>query len=333
MTTMEPQTSLDAPVAPDLLPTCTRALRAAENYRGAVRHAVAGFVAPVGPVEPALLEREQVAAHGYAWLATYVTALREMLRWAQWLESEGRLGELEALLLQAAFGEYLQQMTGGIALSQVEIVRPMDLGVGPEMAVALQDDPAVKSLVARGNTQKVRARIAELIAQGREAGDFGETGLGDETLQMVREQFHKLADDYRAAAHQWHLNDELIPLEVIQQLAELGIFGLTVPEDFGGLDLGKTAMCVVTEELSRGYIGLGSLPTRSEIAAGLHRPGLAPHPLGDRRRADPPGRHRAAAAKMAAGHRLGRDPAHGGLHGTGHRLGPGRAQDPGGARR
>jgi (2S)-methylsuccinyl-CoA dehydrogenase len=90
---------------------------------------------------------------------------------------------------------------------------------------------------------------------------------------MVREQFHKLADDYRAAAHQWHLNDELIPLEVIQQLAELGIFGLTVPEDFGGLDLGKTAMCVVTEELSRGYIGLGSLPTRSEIAAELIRLG------------------------------------------------------------
>jgi len=269
MTTMESKTSLDAPVAPDLLPTCTRALRAAEKYRGAVRHAVAGFVAPLGPVEPALLEREQVAAHGFAWLATYVTALREMLRWAQWLESEGRLGELEALLLQAAFGEYLQQMTGGIALSQVEIVRPRDLGVGPEMDAALQDDPAVKSLVARGNTQKVRARIAELIAQGREAGNFGETGLGDETLQMVREQFRKVADDYRAAAHRWHLNDELIPLEVIQQLAELGIFGLTVPEEFGGLAMGKTAMCVVTEELSRGYIGLGSLPTRSEIAAEL----------------------------------------------------------------
>jgi (2S)-methylsuccinyl-CoA dehydrogenase len=273
MTTMETQASFDPPVVPDLLSTCTRALRAAEKFRGAVRYAVAGFVAPAGPVEPALLEHEQVATHGFAWLATYVTALREMLRWAQWLDSESRLGELEALLLQAAFGEYLQQMTGGIALSQVEIVRPRDLGVGPEMAQALQDEPAVKSLVARGNTQIVRARIAELIAQGREAGDFGETGLGDETLQMVREQFHKLADDYRAAAHQWHLNDELIPLEVIQQLAELGIFGLTVPEAFGGLDLGKTAMCVVTEELSRGYIGLGSLPTRSEIAAELIRLG------------------------------------------------------------
>jgi (2S)-methylsuccinyl-CoA dehydrogenase len=271
MTTMEPQTSFDAPVAPDLLPTCNGALRAAEKYRGAVRYAVAGFVAPLGPAEPALLEREQVAAHGYAWLATYVTALREMLRWAQWLEAEGRLGELEALLLQAAFGEYLQQMTGGIALSQVEIVRPRDLGVGPEMVVALQDDSSVKSLVARGNTQAVRARIAALIAQGREAGNFGETGLGDETLQMMREEIRKLAEDHRAAAHRWHLNDEMIPLEVVQQLAELGIFGLTVPEAFGGLDQGKTAMCVVTEELSRGYIGLGSLGTRSEIAAELIR--------------------------------------------------------------
>jgi (2S)-methylsuccinyl-CoA dehydrogenase len=74
-------------------------------------------------------------------------------------------------------------------------------------------------------------------------------------------------------AHQWHLKDELIPLPVVNQLAELGVFGLTVPEEFGGLGLGKLAMCVVTEELSRGYIGLGSLGTRSEIAAELIRLG------------------------------------------------------------
>jgi (2S)-methylsuccinyl-CoA dehydrogenase len=52
-------------------------------------------------------------------------------------------------------------------------------------------------------------------------------------------------------------------------MSELGVFGLTIPEQYGGLGLGKIAMCVVTEELSRGYIGVGSLGTRAEIAAEL----------------------------------------------------------------
>jgi (2S)-methylsuccinyl-CoA dehydrogenase len=52
-------------------------------------------------------------------------------------------------------------------------------------------------------------------------------------------------------------------------MGELGVFGLTIPEEYGGLGLGKVSMCVVTEELSRGYIGVGSLGTRSEIAAEL----------------------------------------------------------------
>ncbi len=260
-------------VLPDLLTACTGALEAAEGFLGEARRAVAALIAPKGRVDPALLEREQFAAHGYAWLATYVMALEQMLHWAERLEAAGTLRELDGLILQAAFGEYLQQMTGGIALSQVEIVRPVDLGLEAAAVRALQGDPAVEALVVRGNTSAVRMRLAALLAEGMDSGDFGESGLHDETLDMVRDQFRKVAEDHREAAHGWHLKDELIPLEVIEQLAELGIFGLTVPEDFGGLGLGKTAMCVVTEELSRGYIGLGSLGTRSEIAAELIRLG------------------------------------------------------------
>ena len=72
-------------------------------------------------------------------------------------------------------------------------------------------------------------------------------------------------------AQGWHERDELIPDQVVEAVAGLGVFGLTVPEAHGGLGLGKAAMCVVTEELSRGYIGVGSLGTRSEIAAELIR--------------------------------------------------------------
>ncbi len=259
-------------VLPDLLPACTEALTAAQQYLEAARRSVAELVAPAGKVDAALMEREQFAAHGYAWLATYVAALEQTLRWAERLDQSGALRELERLMLQAAFGEYLTQMWGGIALSQGEVVRPSDLGV-PDDAVHAIYTPAVKALTEAGNTSAVRARIAQLIEEGFDSGDFGAPGLEDETLDLVRDQFRKFADDHMEAAHDWHLKDDLIPIEVIEQLAELGVFGLTVPEENGGLGMGKTAMCVVTEELSRGYIGLGSLGTRSEIAAELIRLG------------------------------------------------------------
>jgi (2S)-methylsuccinyl-CoA dehydrogenase len=261
----------DSPILPELLALCAEALAAAESYGVAARGTVTALVAPGGKVDAGLLEREQFAAHGYAWLATYVAALREMLHWAERLEATGQLGDLEQLMLQAAYGEYLNQMTGGIALSQVEVLRPADMGLGEAEVAALQT-PAVKKLRATGNGNTQRMRIAGHLAEGR----FGEAGLADEMLEMIRDQFHKVAEDHKDAAHDWHLKDELIPIAVVEQLASLGVFGLTVPEDFGGSGLGKLAMCVVTEELSRGYIGLGSLGTRSEIAAELIRLGGTP---------------------------------------------------------
>jgi len=194
-----------------------------------------------------------------------------MLHWAERLQAAGQLGDLEKMLLQAAYGEYLNQLAGGLALSQVEVLRPADLGLGGEDIRALAT-PAVTRLMAGGNGNALRMAIAQHLVDGR----FGEAGLADEMLEMIRDQFRKVAEDHKEDAHEWHLKDELIPLEVVQQLAGLGVFGLTVPEDFGGAGLGKLAMCVVTEELSRGYIGLGSLGTRSEIAAELIRLGGTP---------------------------------------------------------
>jgi (2S)-methylsuccinyl-CoA dehydrogenase len=257
---------------PNLLETCGRALEAALAYRGAARDALARQIAPDGKVDAARLESEQFAAHGFAWLATYVAALEQELDWARRLDADGKLGELEALQVQAAFGEYMQQLIGGIALSQVEVFRPSDLGLDAPVAV-LRSDPGAATLIAAGNGNAVRMRIAALLRDAVGSGQFGDPAFDDETLELVREQFRKVADEHIEAAHRWHLDDALIPLEVIEQLAQLGIFGLTVPEDYGGLGMGKTAMCVVTEELSRGYIGLGSLGTRSEIAAELIRLG------------------------------------------------------------
>ncbi len=253
---------------PDLLPLCARALTVAESYAAQARGSVERLVAPGGKLDANLLDREQRAAHGLSWLTTYVTALRQTLDWAQRLSDGGQLGEREALICQTAFAEYLAQMTGGLPMSQGEILRPSDLDMQAE-ASAFAADPSVAALTRNGAGNAVLMRLAELIADS----EFGDAALDDDSLTMIREQFRRFADDHRDDAHEWHRQDAYIPMSVIEALAELGIFGLTVPENYGGLGLGKLAMCVVTEELSRGYIGLGSLGTRSEIAAELIRLG------------------------------------------------------------
>jgi (2S)-methylsuccinyl-CoA dehydrogenase len=259
----------DAMPPQDLLPLCRDALSAADALAGQVRNAVAARVAPDGRIDAARLEAEQFAAHGYAWLATYVEALRQMLGWAERCQAAGRFGALESLLLQVAYGEYLHQMAGGIAMSQGEIVRPDDLGLSEADLKAFRID-AVKTLARRGNTTGARQRIAALLGEG----EVPEAGLDDETLILMRDQFRRFADEKIApACQEWHIRDVLIPLPLVEELSALGVFGLTVPESYGGLGMGKMAMCVVTEELSRGYIGVGSLGTRSEIAAELIRLG------------------------------------------------------------
>ncbi len=260
--------STPSPLIQNPIAACAATLPAAEALFQAARAAVRVLLSDKSGVSADLLEQNQFQAHGLAWLATYVESLREMHGWAARLQTGGRFGEMEALILQAAFGEYLSQMAGGIAMNQGEVVRPQDMGVSTAQQNAFFTD-AVNHLIQRGNTAQVRERIAQLIAENAGAVTFGDTGL-DETHAMIRDQFHRFAEERVAPfAHDWHMKNELIPIEVVNQMGELGVFGLTIPEQLGGLGLGKMAMCVVSEELSRGYIGVGSLGTRSEIAAEL----------------------------------------------------------------
>ena len=221
-----------------------------------------------GRVSATLIELNQTAAHGLAWLATYVESLKQMQKWAETLQTEGRFGETEQLILQISFGEYLNQILGGIPMSQNEIVRLSDLGLTSEDTAVLADD-SVMALVSNGNGQGARLRLVELMQENNADVIVGASGL-DEELEMIREQFRRYSlDRIEPVAHEWHLNDELIPMEIIEELAELGVFGLTIPEEYDGLGMSKASMAVVSEELSRGYIGVGSLGTRSEIAAEL----------------------------------------------------------------
>ncbi|SFE46350.1 acyl-CoA dehydrogenase family protein [Roseivivax sediminis] len=255
-------------VLPDLLALTGAAIAPTEAILETAKARVRAMTEEDGRVSSRLVEAHQTAAHGLAWLATYVESLRQMHAWAQALDAEGQLSEVEALILQIAFGEYLWQIYGGIQMNQGEVVRLQDMGLGQDDQRALMDD-AVMTLTQGGNSQAARLRLVELMQERSAEITVGRSGL-EEELEMIREQFRRYAvDKIEPHAHDWHLKDELIPMEVIEELSGMGVFGLTIPEEYGGLGLSKASMCVVSEELSRGYIGVGSLGTRSEIAAEL----------------------------------------------------------------
>ncbi|OAN82355.1 acyl-CoA dehydrogenase [Sulfitobacter pontiacus] len=255
-------------VIDDLLATTRSTLAPVDRLLEAAKSAVRATVSQDGKVSNTLVEENQTAAHGLAWLATYAQSLHQMQLWAEKLDADGTFSETEQLIHQIGFGEYLCQISGGIQMNQGEILRLHDLGVSTTDQNAFSN-AGITTLQQRGNSQAARTRLVELMQEQSANITVGRSGL-DEELEMIREQFRRYAvEKVEPFAHEWHLKDELIPIEVINELAEMGVFGLTIPEEFGGFGLSKASMCVVSEELSRGYIGVGSLGTRSEIAAEL----------------------------------------------------------------
>ncbi len=228
-----------------------------------------------GRVDAARLDAEQHAAHGLAWLATYVRTLRELTAYSERLSAEGRFGAMEEMLVRIGAGEYCAQALNGIPMSQGEIVRLSAFGFD-HGEIAQFYTPSVAALIDDGNTAENRARVIDLMRQSSGMLVQGDAGL-DETLEAIRSEMHRFSQaEIAPHAHHWHEQNAYIPIEVIGQMAELGVFGLTIPEEFGGMGLSKVSMCVVSEELSRGYIGVGSLGTRSEIAAELIQGGGTP---------------------------------------------------------
>ncbi|MDG1282095.1 MAG: acyl-CoA dehydrogenase family protein [Pseudorhodobacter sp.] len=253
----------ESPLMVDVLTLTGEALPEVEALFERAREALRGLVTEGGKISASLMETHQNAAHGLSWLATYTEALRQLRAWAGRLDDAGSFGEMETLILQIGFGEYLAQIRGGIPMSQNEMMRLSDLGLD------WAPNDAVARLCAAGNTSAARSRLVALMQDNHGRATFGATGL-DEELEMIRDQFRRFSDtEVAPKAHEWHLKDELIPMEIIEKLAEMGVFGLTIPENLGGFGLSKASMVVVSEELSRGYIGVGSLATRTEIAAEL----------------------------------------------------------------
>lgn len=224
-----------------------RHLDAARAYRDAARAAVAA-------IDPA----DQRAHHGFAWVATSVAALEAVQAWSE----QPGASELDRTVAALAFAETLGQLTGGLPMGQNEIVRPADLELGQAARNLAEDAAELLEADLRGH----RAAAALALNEGR----WPSESLHDAALDAVRDQFRRFTEaEIVPHAHRWHLANALIPDATVAKMAALGTFGATIPEQFGGLGLGKLVMCVITEELSRGWIGAGSLGTRSEIAGEL----------------------------------------------------------------
>lgn len=257
-----------APSSNSFVARTKQAAADAQNFLGEALKRFRKTVVQDGVISSSLMEMHQHQAHALAWAATYVEAIREMAAYAERMEQGGIFHEMEQLLIHIGMGEYCDQLLSGIMMSQQEIARPSSLGFAAS-ELSHWRTPALHQVICEGNTAQNRARLVDLILQARGTLTYGNAGL-DDMLDAVRDEMHRFsANEVSSRAHHWHLNNDYIPLDVIDKMAELGVFGLTIPENYGGLGLSKVAMCVVSEELSRGYIGVGSLGTRSEIAAEL----------------------------------------------------------------
>ena len=252
----------------NLLIKCRDSLESINKYTDAAKEQVKKLVMDDGTVSKQLMAKEQHAAHSLAWIATYKATLTELLNWAERLESENNFLETEQLILQFAFSEYLTQLWHGIPMSQLEYARPQDLGLKNGLLTELSTS-SVKDLMLNGNEAADRLKLADILQHNFSSKNFGNLGLEDTSTMIIQEFKKFVEDDVAPYAHEWHLKDELIPMDVINKMADLGIFGLTIPEEYGGLGMNKLSMCVVTEELARGYIGIGSLGTRTDISSEL----------------------------------------------------------------
>lgn len=249
----------------DWIALAQEAAQAAQEFVDAAHSRLATVVAPQGRVETDIAEREQRMVHGFAWIATTAKALAITADWAEHAHQQGCFGEIEELTLRIGCGEYCAQLSSGVAMSQNEVIRPQEFGLA-DMAESFRKTSAIAAFINDGSTAANRARMAEMLGNGERPFE----GFGDETLDMIRHQFRAFtADRIAPKAHEWHLANALIPIEVVDEMADLGVFGVCIAEEYGGLGLGKLAMCLVSEELSRGWICAGSLGTRSEIAGEL----------------------------------------------------------------
>ncbi len=202
------------------------------------------------------IDDRQVLTERVAYAATEVRAAQETLAFVKALRAEGRSHEMLELTAGAAIAELVVA-----ARNRVEPIAD-ELGLGDsafEAAFPARVRTALRALASE-------ARMRRIGVHAIEVGGRTEPPL-DETLEQVRASVREFAaQEVVPHAERIHRRDEDIPDEFISKMGELGYFGLSIPEQYGGHELGNLAMILTTEELSRASLAAaGSLITRPEI--------------------------------------------------------------------
>jgi (2S)-methylsuccinyl-CoA dehydrogenase len=246
--------------------TAADALGRIERLYSIARDRVKARVSENGKINAAKLDGEQLAAHALAYLSAESHAAAQIEEWAKAVTASGEGGEYERLIADVYVAELVRSLRGGVDLGQTEVIPLSEMGVSSADVAETIGEAGVAKWA---DDMTSAAKYMQIARFAKDKGG-GALGLNDDTLVATQREFRKFVDrEVKPIAQEIHRKDILIPIAIVTKMSELGVFGLTIPEEFGGLGLGKIAMCVVTEELSRGYIGVGSLGTRAEIAAEL----------------------------------------------------------------
>ncbi|MEE2679982.1 MAG: acyl-CoA dehydrogenase family protein [Myxococcota bacterium] len=202
------------------------------------------------------IDDHQVLSERVVYAATQARAARELLDFAEAARSEGRSNDL---------------LEGLAAAGTAEQIRSLLERLGPATEDLGLDEAAVDTCFgaeARASLRRVGHESVLRELGQRFCAERGRPMLPlDELLEQVREAVRDFAENEVAPhAERIHRGDELVPEEFISKMAELNFFGLSIPEEYGGSEMGNLAMILTTEELSRASLAAaGSLITRPEI--------------------------------------------------------------------
>jgi len=204
----------------------------------------------------AAIDEHQVLTERVAYAATEARAARALFDATAAAAEEGRAGDELRALCAASVAD--------LCLALRDRLWPAldDLGLGED--VFEEAFPAERrALLRRAGSEALLRRVGRHVAEqkGRVLPPL------DEMLEQVRDAVREFAENEVAPhAERIHRNDELVPEEFITKMSELGYFGLAIPEEYGGSEMGNLAMILTTEELSRASLAAaGSLITRPEI--------------------------------------------------------------------
>jgi (2S)-methylsuccinyl-CoA dehydrogenase len=219
------------------------------------------------------LDRCQIQGYELAMIAAELNAARAIVEYARSCMTEGTGPEHGAGLESGLAGAFVAEMLVRLR-ARFETIRHATGLSARDLAQAF-DAPAVEAFAAAHLDPAFIDRLGGLVVDAATHG----RSLLDEDKQIIAASFARLADDIVAPlAERIHREDAGIPEDILDALAEMGCFALSVPERFGGTapESGhdNLAMCVVTEELSRCSLAAAGSPlTRPEILARALRAG------------------------------------------------------------